>query len=231
MEKRIHTKNHKKHKHRHYSSDHSDHSSDSDYHYDSDDDHHNYDSYNNSYNDEFNNVNVNQYQQIANFISTRQFRPLPSVPNFNLQRYMGKWYEIGTSVFVRLFIERGCKCTTANYTLLSNNSVEVFNSCVNQNTNQQIIATGNAIQPNPAVPGELQVSFPQMQATRPNYYVMQIDNNYEYALIGEPTRLFLWILSRKKTVPDSIYKKYLDYAQSQGFNLRLLGFKKTKQNC
>jgi len=144
---------------------------------------------------------------------------------------MGKWYEIGTSVFVRLFIERGCKCTTANYTLLSNNSVEVFNSCVNKNNNQPIVAVGSAIQPNPAVPGELQVSFAQMQATRPNYYVMQIDSNYQYALIGEPTRLFLWILSRKTTVPDSIYKKYLDYAKSQGYNLRLLGFQKTKQNC
>jgi len=176
-------------------------------------------------------MDENQKQQLLNYINTRTFKPLDSVKNFKLEKYMGKWYEIGNTLFARLFIERNCKCTTANYTLLSNNSVQVQNDCINVQNNEPIQAIGNAIQPNPNFPAQLQVSFPPMVANRPNYYVITIDDDYNYALVGDPTRLFLWILSRKPTIPKCVYNKYLSIAESQGYNLDFIKFQKTKHNC
>lgn len=173
----------------------------------------------------------NLKQQMTNFINTNKFKPLPSVKDFDINKYMGKWYEIGNTVFARLFIERNCKCTTAEYTLLSNNSVEVKNRCVNIQTNQPIVAIGNATQPNPEYPAQLQVSFNGMPAFKPNYYIMDIDEDYKYALVGEPTRLFLWILSRKPTIPKCVYDRYLRFAEKNGYNLKFVKFEKTKQNC
>lgn len=169
---------------------------------------------------------------LLNFINNRYFNNLNSVENFNIEKYMGKWYEIATSVFVRDTFEKNCKCTSAEYTLLDDNSVEVKNTCIDKFTGKSNVIIGNAIQPNPNVPGELQVSFgPAMISNTPNYYVIAIDKDYKYALVGEPTRLFLWILSRKKEVPKCIYNKFLNIAKSEGYDLSFIKFEKTKQNC
>lgn len=174
-------------------------------------------------------------QRVANHISHKQFEELYSVPILDLKKYMGVWYEIGTSFFVRLFIESLCVCTKAEYTLNEDGTVKVFNSCnvVNQNGNLKT-ATGVAIQENKSKPGQLTVSFQNMTSNKPNYYIIHLDienGKYKHALIGEPSRLFLWILSRTPTISQNDYDRLLNIARNNGFDVESIRFRKTNQEC
>lgn len=174
-------------------------------------------------------------EQVAEFISNKQFEELNSVSVLDLKKYMGVWYEIGTSFFVRLFIETLCTCTKAEYSLNPDGTVKVFNSCrvINQDGNLRT-ATGVAKQENILKPGQLTVSFGNMVSNKPNYYIIHLDienGKYKHALIGEPSRLFLWILSRKPKMSQSDYDRLLKIAEQNGFDVNAIQFRKTKQDC
>lgn len=175
-------------------------------------------------------------QQVADHISHKEFEDLYSVPKLDVKKYMGVWYEIGTSFFVRLFIEALCVCTKAEYSLNNDGTIKVFNSCniISPNGNLKT-ATGVAVQ-NPSKPGQLTVSFQNMVSNKPNYYIIHLDidsktGEYKHALIGEPSRLFLWILSRTTTISQSDYDRLLKIAENNGFDVEDIRFRKTNQNC
>ena len=174
-------------------------------------------------------------QQVAEFIADKQFEELNSVAVLDVPKYMGVWYEIGTSFFVRLFIQTLCTCTKAEYTLNPDGTIKVFNSCrvLNENGNLKT-ATGLAVQQNKLKPGQLTVSFDNMVSNKPNYYIIHLDKEngeYKHALIGEPSRLFLWILSRTPKISQSDYDRLLNIAVQNGFNIESIRFRKTSQNC
>jgi apolipoprotein D and lipocalin family protein len=50
-----------------------------------------------------------------------------------------------------------------------------------------------------------------------NYYIMSLDDNYQYALVGDPSRKFLWVLSRTKNLDDAIYSRLMEHAKNNGF--------------
>lgn len=161
--------------------------------------------------------------------------PLDTVTDFNIDLYMGTWYEIGTSFLVRLFIETFCTCTKAEYTLNPDGSVRVYNTCraINKNGPTRK-AEGLAVQTNPQFPGQLTVTFGNMAANEPNYYIIHLDvvgGQYVNALIGDPSRRFLWILSRDPIINDDDYFRLLDIAEDNGFNVEGIRFRKTNQSC
>ena len=161
---------------------------------------------------------------------------LASVPQVDLNKYIGKWYEIATSRIVYSTFERNCVCVNANYTIESDQNgvyVGVRNSCrKNTPSGPEDIALGRADILDPSKPGELAVSFGPVPATSPNYIIMTLgdESNYGYALVGEPCRRALWILSRDPTnFPDDLYNYLLDFAAKNGYNPSAIGFRKTLQ--
>ncbi len=70
--------------------------------------------------------------------------------------------------------------------------------------------------PNTDYPGRLKVSF--FWPFAGNYYIISLDEEYNYALVGDPSRKYLWILSRSKILEDTIYSKLLDIAKTNGFD-------------
>lgn len=173
-------------------------------------------------------------EEVAEFLSYKEFEELNSVPKLDVKKYMGTWYEIGTSFFVRLFIETLCTCTKAEYSLNSDNTIKVFNSCRILNENGKLkTANGVAVQ-NKDAPGQLTVSFGNMVSNKPNYYIIHLDienGQYKNALIGEPSRLFLWILSRNNNISQNDYDRLLNIAKQNGFDVDAIRFRKTNQNC
>lgn len=139
-----------------------------------------------------------------------------TVDRLDLQRYMGKWYEIAR--FNHRF-ERGLKEVTATYTLLPDGKVRVENKGVKHSIPYDICKTalGKAKMPDPAQPGKLKVSFfPGFYA---DYYVLELDEKeYNYALIGSSTDKYLWILSRTPQLPEEIKKKLVTAAHRRGYN-------------
>lgn len=147
-------------------------------------------------------------------------RPLALVDSVDLERYQGLWYEI-----VRLPNEFQDQCAanvTAEYTLLDNGRIKVVNRC--ELPGGEIDeAEGRARRPDPDREAALKVRFaPQWLSWLPfvwgDYQIMALSDDYEYVLIGAPSREYLWILARGPSLADDRVEVLLAEAEGQGFD-------------
>jgi apolipoprotein D and lipocalin family protein len=144
----------------------------------------------------------------------KNYAPLPVAPHVDLKRYMGEWYEIAR--FPESF-ERGCYGTKAHYSLNDDGTVDVVNSCrqgaIDGETKS---ARAKAFVPDPNVTAKLEVQF--FWPFKGDYWILEVDDNYEYALVGEPSRESLWILSRKPSIELDALQLLNTKAQELGFD-------------
>jgi apolipoprotein D and lipocalin family protein len=153
--------------------------------------------------------------------SVLQPPPLSSIAALDVPRYMGAWYEIAK---LPNWFQRHCVGDTkAVYRLLANGEVEVDNRCRDE-AGQTQQAIGAARRTNPAKSSELEVRFaPAWLSFIPlvwaNYWVIDIDSGYQLAAVSEPTRKYLWILSRTRKVDEKAYEALLVRLKGQGFDL------------
>ena len=118
--------------------------------------------------------------------------PLKTVPLVDIERYMGEWFEIAS--FPQWF-SRNCYNTTANYSLRSDGRVDVLNKCHKGSPTGEIAeAKGIARVVNTQTNAELKVSF--FWPFSGKYWIIDLGDNYEYAVVSAPSRDTLWILSR-----------------------------------
>ncbi len=135
------------------------------------------------------------------------------IQNFEPNRYVGKWYEIAR--FNHRF-ERGLVGVTATYTLLENGKIEVFNAGYkNSLTGEFTTAKAKAQWAESSSIGWLKVYFVPLFGA--NYYVMEIGEQYEWALVGSSSDKYLWILSRTPQLDDTIYQSIVDLATARGY--------------
>jgi len=147
-----------------------------------------------------------------------------TVKSLDLQRYMGKWYEIAR--FDHRF-ERGLVGCTAEYTLLPDGKIQVLNSGYkNDFSGEYKIAKGKAKLPNPAEPGKLKVSF--FLWFYGDYFVMELDKDYNYVLIGSSSDKYLWILSRTPQLSEQTLNLLLEKAKQRGYDTSKLIWVKQK---
>lgn len=146
--------------------------------------------------------------------STKKF---DAVSPFSKEKYLGKWYEIARLDFK---FEKELNNTTAKYSLNSNGTIKVDNNGFHVKKKKWKQAIGKAKFIDSDTIARLKVSFfgPFYGA----YNVLSIDNNYSQALVSGGSTKYLWILSRKTTIPLDIKKKYLKIADSLGFPIREL---------
>jgi len=127
--------------------------------------------------------------------------PLETVAHVDLQRYQGTWYEI--SSFPQSF-QKGCTATTATYKSRDDGEIDVVNRCrKNSLDGPEKIAQGRARIVDRTTNAKLEVSF-----FRPfwgDYWVVALGDDYDYAVVGHPSRDYLWILSRTPTMDDELY--------------------------
>lgn len=141
-------------------------------------------------------------------------QPLEVVPTLELQRFLGKWYEIGG---IPTPEQANCTGTTATYTLKSPTEVEVLNRCFEKSlTGPEKSAKGRAYIPNPSEPTKLKVEF--FWPFAGDYQIMALDADYQYALIGAPSRRYLWVLSRTPELPEATWQQLVEKAQKQGYD-------------
>jgi apolipoprotein D and lipocalin family protein len=144
--------------------------------------------------------------------------PVQSVPHVDLKRYSGKWYEIAS---FPMFFQRQCiGDTTAEYRLRPEGDVEVVNRCRTEAGFDE--AVGKAWPVNGAGNGQLKVSF--FWPFRADYWVIGLDDAYQWAVVGNPNRKYLWILSRSPQLPRDQLDRALEVAASQGFDLSQLQY-------
>jgi len=152
-------------------------------------------------------------------------KELPTVNEVDLNKYQGAWYEIAR---LPNRFEKDLECVTATYTFNNDGTIKVLNEGINlADTMQKETATGKAKVPNTQYPGRLKVSF--FGPFYGDYYIIDLDNNYQYALVGDPSRKYLWILSRTSDLQESIFNKLVFKAEELGFTTDQLHI--TQHNC
>ncbi len=150
---------------------------------------------------------------------SRSYAPLATVPEVDLNRYMGKWYEIAS---IPQRFSKGCHCTTAEYKLnAADGYVEVYNSCnKNSPTGKLSDVKGKAYPVEGSNNSKLKVQF--FWPFTGDYWILELDNDYQHVVVGSPDRETLWILSRKPTLDKEIYNSLVQSAKAKGFPVKRL---------
>ena len=135
------------------------------------------------------------------------------VTDFELERYLGTWYEIAR---LDHRFERGLTDVTANYTLQEDGGVRVINTGFSTKTNEWDEAIGKAYFVDSPDVGKLKVSF--FGPFYGGYNILELDSEgYEYALVAGPNRSYLWILARSPDISDGIVQSLVEKARSLEF--------------
>jgi apolipoprotein D and lipocalin family protein len=138
--------------------------------------------------------------------------PLQTVQKVEIDRYLGTWYEIAR---YEHFFEKNCKNISANYSMLDEDTIKVINRCTNMLTNEKKEAIGRAYAID-NTNSKLKVSF--FRPFYGDYWVMILDENYDYVVVGTPSREYLWILSRKPNLDEKIKNEILQKLPTLGFD-------------
>jgi apolipoprotein D and lipocalin family protein len=147
------------------------------------------------------------------------------VTNVDLNRYKGFWYEIAR---LPNFFERKLKCTSATYTLRDDGKITVLNagnyiSDPKKSTSSQ----GVAWIPDEKYPAKLKVQF--FWPFSGDYWIMYLDKDYRYVLVGDPSLKYLWILCREKKMDEPTYNMLLQKAIENGYDVKSII--KVEQDC
>jgi apolipoprotein D and lipocalin family protein len=144
-------------------------------------------------------------------------RPLRPVPYVDLPRYMGGWYVIAN---IPYFAEKDCHDSVEGYVLRPDGRIDNKFACREKSFDApmknklETIATVYDTRSN----AEWRVPF--YRVVRVKYFVIDLDPDYRWAVIGHPSRKYGWILSRTRTLPDTTYQGILQRLRTQGYDTR-----------
>ncbi|MDP8201422.1 MAG: lipocalin family protein [Candidatus Tenebribacter burtonii] len=140
------------------------------------------------------------------------------VNEFDISKYLGTWYEI--SRYNHKF-ERGLVGVTATYSLREDGKIKVVNRDYEETLDGKMSeAIGKAKIPNPNIPAKLKVSF--FLFFYADYFVLELDENYQWAVIGSKSDKYLWILSRTSQMDKTLYDELLNKLIVRGYDVNEL---------
>lgn len=148
-----------------------------------------------------------------------------SVEGVDLTRYAGRWHEVAR--FPNRFQNKCIAETTAEYELLPNGQIQVVNSC-RQADGTMTRAEGRAKLAHRDGPtSQLKVRFAPaflsfLSMVWGNYWILDLSEDYGAALVGDPSREYLWILSRTLELDEATYQRLVAAAEAQGFEVARL---------
>ena len=133
-----------------------------------------------------------------------------------LERYLGRWYEIAR---YEQGFQKGCEGVTADYSLRSDGSINVVNRC-RKPGGKVSEARGRAKIVDRASNARLKVSF--FGPFYGNYWILDRGDDYQWAIVGEPSGRYLWLLNRQAAPPAAEVERLVDRAAALGYDTRLL---------
>lgn len=144
--------------------------------------------------------------------------PLETVPHVDLNRYLGKWYEIAS--FPQWF-QKGCVATSATYILREDGDINVLNECRKGALDGDFKrAKGKAWIVDRQTNARLKVRF--FWPFSGDYWIIDLADDYQYAVVGHPNRRYLWILSRTPRMDPSVYDGILERLKKQQYDVSRL---------
>lgn len=134
------------------------------------------------------------------------------VTEFELQRYLGKWYEIAR---LDHSFERGLSQVYAEYSLREDGGLRVINHGFDAAKQQWQFAEGRAYFVKDSHTGHLKVSF--FGPFYGSYVIFELDPDYQYAFVAGPSHKYLWLLARTPEVDDALISRFIEQAAQAGF--------------
>jgi apolipoprotein D and lipocalin family protein len=149
------------------------------------------------------------------FTSLAISQTLKTVPFVDLKKYAGKWYEVAS--FPQRF-QKGCYCTTAEYTLTNKEYLIVENRCNKGSiTGKESYIKGKVFVVENTGNSQLQVQF--FWPFKGKYWIIDLADDYSYAVVAHPNKKYLWILSRTPIIQDTIYQQIIFRIKEKGFDI------------
>jgi len=139
---------------------------------------------------------------------------LPPVPDFDLNRYLGTWYEI---VRMPHRFEKDLIKVTATYSLRPDGKIRVLNRGYKPSKEKWSDARGKAWVPDLRVPARLRVSF--FWPFSAEYKIIRLDADYQWALVTSGSTDYLWLLSRTPKMEEPVLDSLVQFAKEKGFNV------------
>ena len=140
------------------------------------------------------------------------------VANVDLNRYLGRWYEIAR---IPVWFQKDCACgTTAEYALVKDGVVSVVNRCCTSNGKMKE-AKGRAWVVDKNIPARLKVSFFSLFGFwlfGGHYWIIDLDPDYRYAVVGHPKRAMGWILSRTPQLSEEVLDGIAERLEANGYS-------------
>lgn len=150
--------------------------------------------------------------------ATNDKNHLETVPQVDLNRYTGKWYEIAS--YYQQF-QKNCVATSATYTLRVDGDIDVLNECRLKTFDGKLkVAKGKGVVTDKDTNSKLKVSF--FWPFYGKYWIIELGENYEYAVISHPNREYLWILSRTPKMDPEILDGIRQRLEQKKFDLSKL---------
>jgi apolipoprotein D and lipocalin family protein len=146
--------------------------------------------------------------------SNSEGQSLKTVPSVDLTKYAGKWYEIAS--YPQRF-QKGCHCTTAEYTLSNKGFVILENKCRKDSVSGKLSSIkGKAFVTKNSGNAKLKVQF--FWPIRGKYWIIDLAEDYSFAVVSHPNKIYLWILSRTPEMNPAIFSTIISRLKDKGFD-------------
>lgn len=140
--------------------------------------------------------------------------PLTVVDKVDLNRYLGKWYEIAS---YPAWFQKECTGSTAEYRLMPDGKIQVINRCRKGSLDGPLKeAEGKAEVVDTVSNAKLKVWF--FWPFKGNYWIIDLDDNYQWVVVGEPSRKYLWVLSRTPKMDEALYHQITAKLPQKGYD-------------
>ncbi len=141
--------------------------------------------------------------------------PLKTVDHVDLPRYMGDWYVIAN---IPYFAEKNCYDSIESYALRPDGKIDNWFRCRKGSFEAPLKqkATAIATVDDPGTNAAWHVHFFKIISVK--YLILDLDPNYQWVLVGHPSRRYGWIMARTPTMDESLYERILNAAGQQGYD-------------
>ena len=139
---------------------------------------------------------------------------LTVVESVDMQRYLGKWYEIAS---YPAWFQKDCTGSTAEYIMRADGRIQVINRCRKKSLDGPLKESkGKAEVMDTQTNAKLKVWF--FWPFKGDYWIIELDRDYRWAVVGEPKRKYLWILSRTPMMDETVYQGILARLPQKGYD-------------
>jgi apolipoprotein D and lipocalin family protein len=147
-------------------------------------------------------------------VATAKEPELTVVDSVDLDRYLGTWYEIAS---YPAWFQKNCTAVSAQYSLRDDGRIKVVNSCNKGSLDGKLKQSkGRAKVVDTNTNAKLKVSF--FGPFWGDYWIIDLDPDYQWAVVGEPKRKYLWILSRTRSMDDQLYERIRAGLTNKGYD-------------